>query len=50
MTRAFALGLYSTDASLNELFAMAGTVTDQTIDDLVVKICDAEGPHVKYTI
>ena len=50
MCRAFALGIYSTDATLDELFAMAATITDMTIDDLVIKICNVEGPNAKYTI
>ena len=50
LAKAFALGIYSTDATLDELFAMAATITDMTIDDLVVSICNVEGPNAKYTI
>jgi hypothetical protein len=50
MCRAYALGIYSTDATLAELLAMANTVTDQTLDDMVVKIVEAEGVMAKFTI
>lgn len=50
LTKAFGLGVFSTDATLDELLAMAGTVSDQTIDDTIVKIVEAEGAYVKHTI
>lgn len=50
LTKAYALGVYSTDATLAELLAMANTVTDQTLDDMVVKIVEAEGVMAKFTI
>jgi hypothetical protein len=50
LAKAFALGIFSTDATLDELLAMASTVSDQTIDDVVVKTVEAEGIYVKYTI
>jgi len=50
MCRAYALGVYSTDATLAELLAMANTVTDQTLDDMVVRIVEAEGVMAKFTI
>lgn len=50
LCKAFSLGVYSTDATMAELLAMAGSVSDQTIDDTVIKIIDAEGINVKHTI
>lgn len=50
LAKAFALGIFSTDATLDELLAMAGTVSDQTIDDTITKTVLAEGVYAKYTI
>ena len=50
LCKAYALGIYSTDSRLLDLFAAANTMDDRTIDDMVVAICDCEGAYVKHVI
>jgi len=50
LCRAFALGIIKTDATLEEMFAMAEHFTSQTIGDLVAKIVILEGNDAKYVI